>query len=100
MKIHKDMTGKNADMFNSIDLDVDEVDEIDDRLEELEKVVGDLETQTSNAEMLKIILTAYTIERSKILSLIYKFKQVRCIREDEVILSHIESCEEVTENIH
>ena len=52
--------------------------------------------------MLKIILTAtaYTIERSKILSLIYKFKQVRCIREDQAILDHIEHCEDVTENIH
>ena len=66
--------------FSNLDIDLEE---IDDRLIELQDTVGQLIDYKENLDMFKINLSAYCIEKAKILSLIYKFKQVRSIREND-----------------
>jgi len=64
-------------------VDVD-VEEVDDRVEMLKETVESLEIneKNKNKEMFKIDITSLCIEKATILSLIYKFKTVRAVKDD------------------
>lgn len=57
--------------FSNLDLDLEEVE---DRMIELQETINQLIEYKENVDMFKINLSAYCIEKAKILSLIYKFK--------------------------
>ena len=69
-------------------LDVD-VEEVQDRLDLLKDTVEQLNKEQPNIELLKIAITTYTIEKAKILRLIYRFKTVRYIRESPAMMADL-----------
>ena len=83
--------------FSNLDLDLEEVD---DRLIELQETVNQLIEYKENIDMFKINLSAYCIERAKILRLIYKFKQVRSIRENNDQINKLYDNEEELRDLH
>ena len=83
--------------FSNLDLDLEEVD---DRMIELQETVSQLIEYQENVDMFKINLSAYCIEKAKILSLIYKFKQVRSFREDNELINKLYDQEEELEQLH
>ena len=69
-------------------LDVD-VEEVQDRLDLLKDTVDQLGKEHPNVELLKIAISTYTIEKAKILRLIYRFKTVRYIRESPALMADL-----------
>ena len=59
-----------------------DLDEIDDRLEEIQDQIEQMENFKDNEQILKVNITVYSVEKAKILSLIYKYRQIRSVREN------------------
>ena len=72
-----DQQSENKSGQNPLDIDLEEVT---DRLEEIQDTCHQMIANSQNKEMYKIIITAYSIERVKILSLIYKIRQCKAIK--------------------
>lgn len=75
-----------ASHFSTMDIDLEE---IEDRIMELNETVEQLIESKDSKELFKINLSAYSIEKAKIQSLIFKFKSVRAIRDDEEKINYI-----------
>ena len=71
-------------------LDID-IEEVDDRLEELQFTLDAIEeNENGNRDILKVHLTSYCEEKCKILRLLYRFMTVRSVREDPEAMGKIE----------
>ena len=51
-----------------------DLDEIDDRLFEIKDQIEQMTLYKDNEQIMKVNITAYSIEKAKILTLIYKYK--------------------------
>ena len=69
----------NESQFSMMTVDLDEVD---DRLEEIQDQIDQMEQFKDNDAIIKVNITVYSIEKAKILSLIYKYRQIRSVREN------------------
>jgi hypothetical protein len=70
-----------------------DIEEVNDRLEELQDTFRSINANKANLDMFKIVsllfaplfwfqmISAYCIERAKLLVLIYKYYQVRAVKE-------------------
>lgn len=81
-------------------LDID-IEEVDDRLEELQFTLDAIEeNENGNRDILKVHLTSYCEEKCKILRLLYRFMTVRSVREDPEAMIKIENQKQALNEIN
>lgn len=77
-----------------------DLDEIDDRLEEIQDQIEQMENFKDNEQILKVNITVYSVEKAKILSLIYKYRQIRSVRENQQMMENLQRQEEDMWGLH
>ena len=67
------------------------MEEVDDRLEELEGTISRLKEQVDNKQLFQIGISSYCEENAKIFKLIYQFLSVRTIRDNQENMGKLEA---------